>query len=222
MNEVLTMETRAFEAADRVEELVHDALVDLQLDEGLGDRIMSALPPREEMLPALHPALRLGFGLAAAAFAVSAWLINLPRVYGASPEATYFGLGAIMLGAAIGATSIAIAIIKDAGPRAFAAARQMLSGTAGNAIVATVAAVAILATTYVLLGAFPDEYMMAGVRAARSSVATLAVVLTFAAVVQVRILARGQDWRPALRLVEAGGLVLAALACAANYVVFVA
>ena len=59
------------------------------------------------------------------------------------------------------------------------------------------------------------------VRAARSSVALLAIVLFAATAVQIWIRSTKRDWRAALRLVEAGGLLVAAFVCAANYVFFV-
>ena len=104
----------------------------------------------------------------------------------------------------------------------FGALRALITGLPGNAFVGTVAAAALLGTAYFLLGSFPTEYMHSGLRAARSSVATLLFVLLAAAAVQIWILARGRDWRPALRLVEAAGLVVAAVACAANYAFYIA
>jgi len=212
----------AFNPTDKIERLVHESLDGLHLTDGLVERVSAAIPPRTEMQPSLHPALRLGFGITAAAFAVSAWLVNLPRIYGAGTVASYVGLTAIMLGATIGSTAIAIAIFREAGARAFAAVRNALSGLAGNALVGTIAAAALLGTAYFLLGSFPADQIQAGLRAARSSAATLLFVLLAAAAVQIWILARGRDWRPALRLVEAAGLVVAAIACAANYAIYIA
>jgi hypothetical protein len=211
-----------FKPADKIEQLVHESLDELHLTDGLVERVSAAIPPIQQMQPSLHPALRMGFGVTAAAFAASAWLVNLPRVYGASTVATYIGLTAIMLGAAIGSTAIAIAVFREAGARAFATMRGVLSGHAGNALVGTIAAAALLGTAYVLLGSFPADYLQAGLRAARSSAATLLFVLIAAAAVQIWILARGKEWRPALRLVEAAGLVVAAVACVANYAIFIA
>ena len=201
---------------------MHESLAGLEMDRGLVERVAASTPAWHEMTPSLPPALRLGFGRTAALFATSAWVVNLPRLYGAGETATQIGLGAIMLGAAIGATAIAIAILQETGARAIGTVRTMLAGVAGNALVATVAAAALMGTAWFLLGKFPNEYMASGLRAARSTAAVTVVVLLAAAAAQIYILTHGAERKPALRLVEAAGLAVAAVACAANYVIFIA
>jgi hypothetical protein len=216
------MDADTFKPADRVEELVHESLRDLPLDEGLLQRVESVLPPHAEMYPALRPMLRMIFGVCAATFGIASWAFNLPRLYGASTGATYVGLGAILIGAAIGATAIAVSILRDVGPRAIVALRGAFEGARGYALGTTIAAAVVLAAAWLLLGSFTVDYLDSALRAARSSVAMLAVIVAAAAIVQVSFMARRAEWRPAFHLVEAAGLVVAAIACAANYAIYVA
>jgi hypothetical protein len=216
------MHGATFVPADRLEGLVHDSLVGLQLDEGLAQRVNAALPGHDQMLPALRPALRVVFGGCAAVFAVASWILDLPRLYGAGTSATYVGLGAILLGAAIAATAIAVSIFREVGPQALVSLRGALAGVRGRAFVATLAAVAIVGTGWFLLDSFDVDYLATSLRAARATLAMLAIVVLAAAVVQGWIIARKSEWRPALPLVEAAGLVVAAIACAANYAIYVA
>jgi hypothetical protein len=219
-------EEKAEVVPDPVEERVREALAGVRASLGLDDgtlveSIRAALPPREEMRPELHPALRIAFGLVAVVYASSAWALDLPARLGAGPGVGVFGISAISLGAALGALAVAVSIVRNGGPRAAGAFRGVLSGPAGRAFLATVTAAAVVAGAWAFLDWFPERLYPEVMRAARASATALAVVLLVAAALQGVLLFRPQNWRRALRMIEVAGLVAVALACAANYVYFV-
>ncbi|MHC5058685.1 MAG: hypothetical protein ACYTKD_28840 [Planctomycetota bacterium] len=205
-----------------VEDLVGESLRELRMTDGLVDRIMAALPSREEMKPALNPALRLAFGLTTVLFSIGAWSFDLPGWYGAGGAVRKIALGALTLWGAFGATIIGLGLMREAGHGARASFRAVFQGPRARTLVATVSATIVLAAAWGFLGWFPPYVIDSGLRATRASVAAVVFVLLAVAAIQLWIMARGRDWRPALRLVEAVGLVAAGLACAANYVIFVA
>jgi hypothetical protein len=100
--------------------------------------------------------------------------------------------------------------------------RALFDGPRARTFAATVGATILLVAVWVFIGWFPPHVLAAGMRATRASVAAVVFVLLAVAALQLWIMARGRDWKPALKLVEAVGLVMAGLACAANYVIFVA
>jgi len=210
------------EKPDRIESLVAEALGALALTEGLVGRVMASLPSRDEMRPALHGALRAAFGLTAAVFATSPWTMNLPLALGPLPPAARAGLAAAFLGAALGAAVVAFALARESLPHAAAALRSLAAGRVARPLAATAGAAAVLAAAWAFLGWFPDEALVPGLRAARSSAATLAAVLAAAAAVQIALAARSREIRRALGLLEAVSLAAVCLACLANYVIFVA
>lgn len=201
---------------DRLEMLVADALGGLELTRDLAGRVMASLPPREQMRAALHPVLRLCFGLVAAHFAASAWRTDLFARFGASEAATLFGTVSALAGAALGALVAGVALAREAGPRAAKTLTVLVTGREGYALVGTAGSAVLVAVTWLFVGRFPAEFFPAGLRAARESMAMLLVVLVLAAALQGALLSRRQGSRLALRLVEAGSLVLVGLACAAN------
>ena len=214
---------------DRLEVLVGDALrsVGVSGDAGaLVARVMGSLPSAEEIRPALRPALRFLFGVTAAFFAVAAWATDLTHWLGASGTTAQVSLGLIFFGATMGAAAMAVSLFKEAGPKALASlvkeTRTAFSGQGARQLAATVGAAVLLGAVWVFLGWFPAGVIGKGLTAARATVALLAVVLVAAASVQVALFVRGAGSKQALRLVEAAGLVTAAAACAANYVIFVA
>ena len=207
---------------ERVEELVGDSLRDLRMTEGLVERIMAALPSREEMKPALHPALRLAFGLTTVLFSVGAWSFDLPGLYGAGGAARKVALGAVTFWGAFGAAIIGLGLMREVGRGAVGSFRAIFDDPRAKTLVGIIGATIILAAAWGFLGWFPPHVFASGLRATRASVAAVVFVLLAVAALQLWIMARGRDWRPALRLVEAVGLVAAGFACAANYVIFVA
>jgi hypothetical protein len=210
------------DALDGVEALVGESLRELKLTDGLVDRIMSVLPSRDEMKPALHPSLRLAFGLTTILFSVGAWSFDLPGWYGAGGGARKVALGALTLWGAFGASVIGLGLLRETGSSAFASLRALFDGPRAKTFAGTVGATILLISVWGFLGWFPEGVFEAGLRATRASVAAVVCVLLAVGTLQLWIMARGRDWRPALRLVEAVGLVAAGLACAANYVIFVA
>jgi len=208
--------------SDRVEGLVGESLRDLRMTDGLVDRIMSVLPSREEMRPALHPALRLAFGLTTVLFSVGAWSLDLPGWYGVADGIRKVALGAVTLWGAFGAAVIGLGLMREVGSGAFTSLRALFDGPRARTFVATIGAVILFGAIWVFLGWFPVHGFASGMRAMRASVAAVVFVMLGVAALQLWIMARGRDWRPALRFVEAVGLVAAGLACAANYVIFVA
>lgn len=220
-----------FDRFDRLEALVSDALRSVGVARDVGAlvvRVMESLPSVEEIRPALRPALRVLFGLTAAVFAAAAWATDLTHWLGASGAVAKVSLGLISFGAAMGAAAMAASLTREAGPKALASllketrAAFISSGQGARQLAATVGAAVLLGAVWVFLGWFPEGIIGRGITAARATVALLAVVLVAAASVQVWLLLRGAGSKQALRLVEAAGLVTAALACAANYVIFVA
>lgn len=207
---------------DEVENLVGESLRDLRMTDGLVERIVAALPSREEMKPALHPALRLAFGLTTVLFSIGAWSLDLPEWYGAGGAARKIALGALTFWGAFGAAIIGLGLMREAGSGAFASLRALFEGPRARTFAGTVGATILLVAVWGFMGWFPRDAFAAGLRATRASVAAVVFVLLAVGALQLWIMARGRDWRPALRLVEAVGLVAAGLACAANYVIFVA
>ncbi|MHC4199886.1 MAG: hypothetical protein ACYSU0_07840 [Planctomycetota bacterium] len=209
------------DAPDAIERLLGESLGEPDLAKGLVERVMSALPPREAMRPVLHPALRAAYGVTAVVFAFAAWSIDLPARLGAGGTAGRVALGAFFFQAAIGAAGLGLALLRDVGPAASKTLRTMFEGPKARALVATAGAIVLLLSVWGFLGWFPPGLVSEGVKATRASAVVLIFVLVAAAALQLWIMAKGRDWRPALRLVEAGGLVLAGAACAINYVIFV-
>ena len=207
---------------DRVEDLVGESLRDLRMTDGLVDRIMSVLPSREEMKPALHPALRLAFGLTTVLFSAGAWSLDLPAWYGAGDDVRRVALGALTMWGAFGAAVIGLGLMREVVSGAFTSLRALFEGPRARTFLATVGATVLFVAIWAFLGWFPAHDFAAGLRATRASVAAVVFVMLGVAALQLWIMARGRDWRPALGLVEAVGLVAAGLACAANYVIFVA
>jgi hypothetical protein len=207
---------------DRVEEIVGESLEGLRLTEGFVERVMAALPSREEMRPALHPALRLAFGITTVLFSAGAWSLDLPGWYGAGGAAREVALGALTLWGAFGAAIIGLGLMREAGRPGVSSLRAMFEGPRAKTLLATVGAIVILVAAWTFMGWFPPHVFARWLTAARTSVGAVVLVLFAVAALQLWIMARGRDWKPALRLVEAVGLVVAGLACAANYVIFVA
>jgi hypothetical protein len=210
---------------DRLESLVNEALQSVGVTSdvhALVVRVMESLPSVEEIRPALRPALRVLFGVTAAFFAVAAWAMDLTKWLGATGRVAQVSLGLIFFGAAMGAAAMAASLVRETGPKAVASLRAVFSGQGAKQLAATVGAAVLLGAVWVFLGWFPKGIIGKGLAAARASTAALSVVLVVAASVQMAILLRGTGSKQALRLVEAAGLVTAAVACAANYVIFVA
>jgi len=205
-----------------VETLVKESLSELRLADGLVERVMAALPSREEMRPVLHPALRLAFGLTTVLFSAGAWSIDLPEWYGVGGTVRSVVLGALTIWGAFGAAIIGLGLLRETGSGALSSLRAVFEGPRAKTFAGTVGAVVVLGAVWVFMGWFPQSTFAAGLQATRISLAAVALVLVAVAAIQLAIMARGQNWRPALRLVEAVGLVAAGLVCAANYVIFVA
>ncbi len=219
------------EAVDPLERLVAESLSEQKLVAGDGngganrfvERVMSHLPSREAMRPLLHPALRAAYGLVATVFAVAAWQVDLPARIGATGTAGSIVLAALVLQAAVGALVLGFSLYRDAGPAARCALGSILaceSRAKTRALAATVAGAIMLAAAWMFLDWFPAGVLTEGMRAARASAAALLFVLIVAAAFQIWMAAKGREWRSALKLVEAVGLVVAGIACAANYVIF--
>ncbi len=225
MSEDKAGRANAPDAVDAIERLLGESFGERDLADGLAkglvERVMSALPPREAMRPVLHPALRAAYGVTAVVFAFAAWSIDLPAQLGAGGTAGRVALGVFFFQAAIGAVGLGLALLRDVGPAAWKTLRTMFEGQKARALVATAGAIVLLVSVWGFLGWFPPGLVSAGVRATRASAVVLILVLVVAAALQLWIMAKGRDWRPALRLVEAGGLLLAGAACALNYVIFV-
>lgn len=210
---------------DRIESLVNEALLSVGVTSdvhALVVRVMESLPCVEEIRPALRPALRVLFGVTAAFFAIAAWAMDLTQWLGATGRVAQVSLGLIFFGAAMGAAAMAVSLVRETGPKALASLRTAFGGQGARQLAATVGAAVLLGAVWVFLGWFPEGIIGRGLVAARASTAALSVVLLAAASVQMAILLRGTGSKQALRLVEAAGLVTAAVACAANYVIFVA
>ena len=178
--------------------------------------------PRQRSGAALRPALRVLFGVTAAFFAIAAWAMDLTQWLGATGRVAQVSLGLIFFGAAMGAAAMAVSLVRETGPKALASLRTAFGGQGARQLAATVGAAVLLGAVWVFLGWFPEGIIGRGLVAARASTAALSVVLLAAASVQMAILLRGTGSKQALRLGEAAGLVTAAGACAANYVIFVA
>lgn len=206
---------------DVIEELVGESLREPDLAKGLVERVMSVLPSREAMRPVLHPALRAAYGITAVLFALAAWMIDLPARLGAGGTAGRVVLGVFFFQAAVGAAGLGLALLRDTSPAASKALRSMFQGQKARALVATAGAIVLLGAVWGFLGWFPPGFVSGGVRATRASAAALMLVLIAVAAVQLWIMARGRDWRSALRLVEAAGLVVAGVVCAVSFVIFV-
>ena len=210
---------------DRIESLVNEALLSVGVTSdvhALVVRGMESLPCVEEIRPARRPALRVLFGVTAAFFAIAAWAMDLTQWLGATGRVAQVSLGLIFFGAAMGAAAMAVSLVRETGPKALASLRTAFGGQGARQLAATVGAAVLLGAVWVFLGWFPEGIIGRGLVAARASTAALSVVLLAAASVQMAILLRGTGSKQALRLVEAAGLVTAAVACAANYVIFVA
>ncbi len=216
------MSEKERDSRDKIEGLVRKSICALGLGDGLVERVMAALPSREEMLPALHSSLRTAYGLTATVFAIGAWKLDLPAWFGVSETAGRIALGAIFFQAAVGAVALGVTLIRETGPTAAKALRSIFEGQKARTLAATAGAIVLLVAVWAFVGWFPADFASGGLRAARGSLAALVFVFLAVAAVQLWIIARGRDWRSALRLVEAAGLVVAGLACAMNYVIFVA
>ena len=99
------------DAPDAIEQLLGESFRERDLAEGLVERVMSALPPREAMRPVLHPALRAAYGVTAVVFAFAAWSIDLPARLGVSGTAGHVALGVFFFQAAIGAAGLGLALL---------------------------------------------------------------------------------------------------------------
>jgi hypothetical protein len=215
---------------DRVELLVADALqgarVSDRLTAGLTEEVMSRLPPRSEMRPALGRLVRLVFGLTAAYFSVAAWRGDVFAAFGSPEWAKSLGVALALTGAAMGALTAGVALASEARRGRGRLARSLaaaFAGRAGRTALGTAGAALLVAVTWVFLSRFPAYLLPGGVEAARASLKGLVVVLVAAAALQT-YLARPAAGSPspsraaAMRLVEAGGLVAAGTVCAANLV----
>jgi hypothetical protein len=214
-------DAEASAASDGIENLVGESLRELRMTDGLVERVMAALPTRDEMKPALHPALRLAFGLTTILFSLGVWSLDLPSWYGAGGALRGVALGAATLWGAFGAAVIGLGLMREVGDGALASLRALFDGPRARTFVGTIMATIILIAAWSFMGWFPKDFA-AGMRAMRASLAAVIFVMLAVATLQLWIMARGRNWRPALKLVEAVGLVAAGLACAANYVIFVA
>jgi hypothetical protein len=223
------------DAPDGVERLVAGAMPARGLAEGLPELIAASLPSREEMRPPLHPGLGVAFGLTAVGFAAGAYALDLPARCGLAGAQARALMGLIFAQAALGVGLVGALFFRATrGLRLGvlrSAARSFSRGAGGRALLATLAGLAVVTSVWVFLGWFPRHLLGDALRAARSSAAVVTFVLLGVAAAQLaavssrRSTARADapsQLRHTLRLVEAGGLVLAGLACAANYVIFVA
>lgn len=202
---------------DRMEKLIGESLRDLGLAQGLVEKVMSSLPSRDQMRPALSPSLGAAFAITSVVFASSPWTMDLPRRLG-EPR----GLAVAFLAAAFGAAVSVFALVRESLPRMASAAKALVYGAGNRPLAATAAAAAVLGAAWACLGWFPQGALPQAFRAARSSMAALAAVLAAAAALQVAVLVRPRDARGALKLLEAVSFVAACVTCVANYIIFVA
>lgn len=217
---------------DRVENLVREALSGLGLLKGLASRVLMGMPSREEMKPELGAGLRTAFALMAVVFTAAYWVTDLPRWFGAGPAVSRLSIGLATFGTVLGCLAIALSLglreRKEEGTdrkrttQALRAARQFAGLPEARALFGTLIACAFLAAAWAGLDYFPEHfYFTKALRAARASTFSLMLVLALLAGVQALLLARRHQPRAVLRWVQAAGLVAVAVACTANYLIFV-